>query len=356
MKDSYVFYKDKLNAEYKSVFEQVEMYVLTQNIDESTMEERLGELLDSFLSAQNAGKQVQKITGDSIERFCRTFCSDFGPKNRVMRILDWVKSIAWVLVAISALDVLWLLLDASETGEFDLWHSISSLNLSMYLIAVTLFGFLFIITNLVLRRLMFKKKQVSMGVWKTAVCVEAVISFAGIYAMISMIEWNLFVAPTWIVALVSGIYLLVYYPILGKKNRRRKVKFSDLVEEDFQKETAKTMTKKFEKAKVKSLKKGKGELSLDDFLEQEENLCAKSGKTKYFYYTFPAVLTAVLAISQYLSEGFDSHLDAFLYIAIMLAIEYSIILWFYKLERKSCAARMAWIQSKREESQSSHTE
>lgn len=55
MKDSYIFYKDKLGKEYLAVFEQVELYVLSRNVDESAIEERLGELLDIFLSTEAAG-------------------------------------------------------------------------------------------------------------------------------------------------------------------------------------------------------------------------------------------------------------------------------------------------------------
>ena len=78
MKDSYVFYKDKLNEEYRTVFDQIEMYVISQNIDENTVEDRLGELLDIFLSAGESGKDVHKITGNDLEHFCKTFCSDIS--------------------------------------------------------------------------------------------------------------------------------------------------------------------------------------------------------------------------------------------------------------------------------------
>ena len=41
MKNSYSFYKDKLNEEYLPVFDQVEMYPITQTIDEPAREDRL---------------------------------------------------------------------------------------------------------------------------------------------------------------------------------------------------------------------------------------------------------------------------------------------------------------------------
>jgi DNA-binding ferritin-like protein (Dps family) len=69
MKDSYFFYKDKLQGEYKTAFDQVEIYVNAQNIDELTCEDRLGSLLDMLLSAQEAGRPVQKVVGSNMEQF-----------------------------------------------------------------------------------------------------------------------------------------------------------------------------------------------------------------------------------------------------------------------------------------------
>ena len=83
MKDSYFYYKDRLRGEYLSSFEQVEMYVLTQSFDEAAYEERLSQLLDVFLTAQESGRPAEKITGGDIQQFCRTFCSDLGIKNRI---------------------------------------------------------------------------------------------------------------------------------------------------------------------------------------------------------------------------------------------------------------------------------
>lgn len=101
MKDSYAFCSDRLDKEYLAVFEQVELYVQSQNVDDNTKEERLSELLDIFLSAAETGKPVQKITGNDMEQFCKTVCSDFGVKNRVLFILDFFRSIAKILVCLS---------------------------------------------------------------------------------------------------------------------------------------------------------------------------------------------------------------------------------------------------------------
>ncbi len=354
MKDSYIFYKEKLNAEYKSVFEQVEMYVSLQTIDETTSEERLGDLLDIFLSAQDAGKPVQKIVGSNLEQFCKAFCSDFGVKNRVFLILDWLKSTAWLLAVISIIDILWLFLDAADTGNFDIRHSISSLNLSMYFTAAILSGALFITTNLVFQHLMFKTKRVSMNVLKTVTWMEAGISFVGILLIVNFSNINLFDVPTWIAALVSCLYLILYYLLFGKRIKRRKIKLSDLVQDDVQKEFDSMMNKRFEKAKMKSLKKGKGELTFEEFLTSEEKSCDRAEKLRLFYTLLPIGVTAIAYIVTYIIEGFETYTDSVMFIIIMLAVEYSIMWGLWKIVKSGLITRRAWIKTKRNEKEHGH--
>ena len=99
MKDSYVFYTDKLRGEYKDVFDQVEAYVNSLAVNGDAREERLGDFLDLLLSAQEAGRSVESVTGGDLRRFCESFCADFGPKNAFLQVLDLLKSLAWPLAA-----------------------------------------------------------------------------------------------------------------------------------------------------------------------------------------------------------------------------------------------------------------
>ena len=349
MKDSYIFYENKLNDEYKPVFEQVEMFVLTQNIDESTREERLGDLLDIFLSAQDAGKPIQKIVGNDIEQFCKTFCSDFGIKNRILNIADWMKSIAWIFVVISVLDVLWLLLDGIDTGSSDIKSSISSLDISMYFIAIAITSAVSIVTNIVIRHFMFKTKRVSMRLLKIVGIIEAVLSFGFIILMLSINETNLIDCPTWLVFSCACVYLLIYYLLCGKRIKRQKVKFTDLVQNEVIKELDDTMMKRFEKGKKKNLKKGKGELSFEEFLDKEEKSCNLVEKMKLFYAILPLVATGVAYMITYLSEGFETYTDSVVFIGIMLAVEYPILLGMWKIEANGLKMRRAWIKAKRGE-------
>ena len=348
MKDSYVFYKDQLNTEYKPVFDQIEMYVITQNIDESTMEERLGDLLDIFLSSQEAKKPVQKLVGQDLEQFCKTFCSDFGMKNKIFHVLDSLKSIAWLLVSFSFLDTLWFFLDDEGSQGASFWDSMISLDVPGYLIAIFIMGTIFVMTNILLRHMMFKRKKISMLFMKIIMTIEAIISFVVVYLNLSREGPYLFDCPIWIIFVLSAIYLMSYYFTCGKRIKRNKIKFLDMVKKEAHSEIADVMEKKYEKTNKKSIKKGNGELPFEEFLNKEEKLCQQTEKLKFFYYIFPIIVTIFAYIGTYKIDGFDSKYDALFFIILMLVVEYSILIGIWKIVKNGLIERRAWIQLQRQ--------
>lgn len=349
MKDSYVFYKDNLGKEYLEVFEQVEMYVLSQNVDEAATEERLGELLDIFLSAEKTGRSVSKITGNDIERFCKSFCSDFGTKNRILHVVDYFKSIAKVLVFVSVLDLVFYILEMAEGGEVDLLHSVSSLNVSGYIMGIFVVSVLMAVVNVVIRRAMFKMGRVSMKVFQGICCVVAVLSFLIVFSILGLEGTNWFACPIWVMLGVSAAYLVAYHFLRGRYVKRQKVKFLDMVNEEVGKEFPAEMEKKFLKAQKKNLKRGKGELSMEAFLEKEEKDVRLTEKIEILYYILPLAITLVTFIPTYLSGGFDGIVDMVVYVAIMLGIEYPLMFGMSKLGKSGLEERKKWIACKREE-------
>ncbi len=349
MKDSYVFYKDHLGKEYLDVFDQIEMYVLSQNIDEATTEERRGELLDIFLSAEKTGRDVRKITGNDIEQFCKSFCSDFGTKNKILHVADYFKSIAKVLVFVSMLDLVFYVLEMAEGSEVDLLHSVSSLNVSGYVMGIFVVSLLMVVVNTVIRRLMFKTKRVSMKVFRGVCCAMAILGFVIIFSLLGMEGTNWFACPIWVMLGVSVTYLVAYHFLRGRHVRRQKVKFLDMVNEEVDKEFPAEMEKKFAKAQKKCRKRGKGELSLEAFLEKEEKDVRLTEKIEILYYILPPAITVVTFIPTYLSGGFDGIVDMVVYVAIMLGIEYPLMLGMSKLGKSGLEERKKWIACKREE-------
>lgn len=98
MRDYYTFYVEKLTGEYREAFRGVEAYAVGLSADDDTMEEKMNELLDLFLNAQEEGKPVQKLVGKNMEHFCDTYFSDITWKNRMQEFFDRIKVVAcWIM-------------------------------------------------------------------------------------------------------------------------------------------------------------------------------------------------------------------------------------------------------------------
>lgn len=346
MKDSYAFYKDKLSGEYKEVFYKTEMYVLSQNADNDTTEERLGELLDVFLSAEESGKPVEKIVGNDLESFCRSLCSDFSLKNRLLNFADFFKILAWCWIIESLASLLSTIISWASDDSLDAWYGIEGFNIG-YFIGSFILLLAVVLSNSLKHRIMFKTKSTK-RLWM--ISLSAII--LGSVIMVLLICWNVanrFTLPVWLLFAVSSIYLLFYYFAIKKRSKRRKIKFTDLVSEEMRKDFPKEMEKKLEKARRKSLKKGNGELSVEDFLNKEEKECDVTEKQKALYYGFPPVISVLILLMTYFTDGFESVIDVILLFVICLSVEYLIMVGMWRIVKSGITQRREWIAKKREE-------
>ena len=343
MKDSYLFYKDKLQGEYKTVFDQVEIYVNSQNIDELTCEDRLGSLLDMLLSAQEAGRPVQKVVGSNLEQFCKSFCSDMGPRNRIWYALDTLKTIAIVELIFAFFD----LLGADWTGT-DFWSALSTTNASGLIFGFAACALIGYITNFVVRLLMFKSKKLNMNLLKCIVYFMTGVSFAAVFGILSADQLNFFPCPLWAVMVVCAAYLVFYFIFNHKRsveNKQPKVKFSDLVAQQSALNLDSIMEKRYQTLNKRSIKKGHGELSMRKFLDNEEKDCDKSDSLGWLFYGTPIVLTGL----SLLTTEFDTTFDLVLFLVMQLGIYYLFMHFSFKATKNTTAQKRAWIIAKRKE-------
>ena len=343
MKDSYAFYTDKLNEQYRPVFEQVEMYVMVQVVDEPTREERMSELLDSFLSAQEAGKSIQSVVGNDIERFCKTFVADFGLKNSLLSLLDSLKIFAWVFAVFSVMEIAF-----NISAGRDVWTAQSTLDITGYFLALMVARIICWFINRALRQSMVRTKRVSMKTWRAVIFGETVISVWAVMYIVSKTRLWMFNCPSWVVLAGSAAYLLIYYLFRGRKIQVEKIKFTDMVKEEAEKSFPAEMEKRFEKAQKRSLKRGK-ELTLEAFLDKEEKDCDRTERMWYFYFILPIPIILVAFMGTLLGEGFETAWDAVLFIVIQFVAEYALMLGLWGIVKSGLPGRRAWIAAKRAE-------
>lgn len=225
MNENYVQYKGKLNEIYRPVFERVETYVATQNIDMRTRQERMSDLLDIFLNAQSEGKPVHKLVGNDIDRFCKNFCSDFTVKNRIAFIIDSLKYVIWTPALMVIFNIgSWIATEEAKADNYNFFHCMSWGNILTYLIIFISMVSVILITNVIMRNIMFKMKRLSYNALLIVYLAEAVIMFTSFMGF-RLFEISLSI-PTWIIVLVLIIYYVLYYLLCGRYNRRSKVKLS----------------------------------------------------------------------------------------------------------------------------------
>ena len=348
MRDSYVFYTDQLEGVYRDTFDQIDMYTGTMNLDELTKEEQMGQLLDMFLTAQKAGKPIEKIVGHDLQAFCKAFCADFGWKQGLQNLFDELKVLAIIMLVSTGFDIISVLLAFSEGTIVDFWSQISSMNMSGYLIGILISIAVGFVCNGVVRYFMFRTKRVSMKVLKAITYITAAIMFVLVLCVLLSDKTDFLRCPVWLVFACSVVYLAAYYCFNHKRireKRNEKVRFSDLVNAEIDKDFPEEMEKKYQKANAQNLKKGKGNLSMEAFLLNEEKRCCNIEKSNIFYVLFPIIITAASVIF----TEFESAVDRILYILIMLIVQFFIMRFFWKITKNSVEKTRVWITKKREE-------
>ncbi len=348
MNESYSFYTDKLKGEYRETFSRIELYVGTKYIDDLTKEEYLSDLLDIFLTAQSEGKPVQKITGSNLDRFCKTFCSGYGLKNRVLDFLDSIKSLIWVIFAFTLIDMLFLILDYTNGIQADFWHSNSSINIPVYLIGLLIAVLVGYVTNLIVRNIMFRTKHISMTVLQSIYLLVIVVVMILTFIIMNNND-NLWNIPNWVVMLISIVYLVPYYIFNYnrlKEKKRNKAVFRDMLTRESEDVL---MEKRFQAANKKNTNKGKDKLTIEEFLIKEEKECRKTEKTKWFYFLIPIPITVIFFIGTWFFGGFETMADVLIFPLLLLIIQYVLMIVLWKITKSGVEQHKSWIDMKREQ-------
>ena len=73
MKMDYRVISVKLEGEYRKVFEEVEAYTMVKRYEGEGNDELMMNLLDMLLTAQEEGKEPEKIIGSDVKKFCEEY-------------------------------------------------------------------------------------------------------------------------------------------------------------------------------------------------------------------------------------------------------------------------------------------
>lgn len=351
MRDSYGLYVDKLQGEYMEVFQKIDRYVLTKNIDHDTMDTQMGELLDAFLLAQEEGKPVENIVGNDLEKFCKNFGTQFGWKNNLMNLFDRWKNLAWIFVVFGGIDMVFIIRDIISGEKVNIGDYWFNFNITGYLLAGLVIMVIDIIVNIVTKNLLFKKKntkgiiKIINGLHIVTIIIDFMII---IFVLLQTDRFNFLKLPSWILFIVGGIYLIAYYWFNKervKERKKNKVSLFGMIKEEIEMNTdvefQKEMQKKYEKKRARMLKKGKEAWSWEEFVTYQEKDVQKAYKLKPLYDWVPLIITFPYGFLWYLDNGFG--IDLIIYVVILLVTEFLVIKGMWKIVKSALDEKSAWI-------------
>jgi len=109
------------------------------------------------------------------------------------------------------------------------------------------------------------------------------------------------------------------------------------------------MAKKYQKARNRNQRRGKGDLSFEAFLEKEKKSCDSIKKWKAYYYLLPLVIIAAAVGITFLLEGFDGPSDVMIFVGIQFVIQYLLMSGLWKIADKGALERKEWIEGQQKE-------
>lgn len=354
MINRYWLHEDRLQGEYKDSFQQIETYVLTNNIDAHSSNELLSHLLDTFLSAQENGQPVEEITGNDLPQFCENICSAYGRPERMIYYLEQIMSAVSWFFGVSALELVSFLLDyagGKQQNLFTYYSETNILQFGLWLILIVLIVFLL---NHFEKRSLFRKQsilpQIINGIRILLILIMVVVWIYGIRHDIHIIRD----IPVWISFSISGP-LVLFYRILTRQQRKEKkenrisfLEYAGISGEDLDASTRRYAKTLYFKKNKKRAKKGLPPLSQTEFLN---SLAADDHwyNRSYYYIAYPLVITGFSTYFLYTKCAFESTLDLWLFPCILLPLEYLFAWAFWRLKKKGRDKKLDWIRHEMEE-------
>jgi len=272
MKDSYSWHKDKLKGEYLQTFDKIELYGQVDKISPEIYEERMMDLLDMFLSAQENGKPVEKLVGTDIEGFCETYFTDEGTLwDKAKRFPKRWVSIMWCMFVLEVIPFIFNIFSEDMTSIWELQSDMAPF-LTGFFIGVVVLG----LFTLIVRPFVFKLKWLTTNKYLAAFFILFVAGVIGSMKVYERFEINV---PSIIVILISVFYLAIYYFVRGILNKKKygtfrkpkdefKISFWGEVNKQIEADMPKELKKRYIKKNNKLVKKGKPSLTPEEFTEK----------------------------------------------------------------------------------------
>lgn len=322
MKDHYYLHKDLLKGEYFQTFDRVELYTDASGIDPETCEERLTDLFDLFLAAQEDDRPVEKLIGDDIEAFCRSYFSEYTVRDRLKKQPRRWLPVVWFVFVMELINLI---------GEGSLFGA--ETNMGDYLIGLFIGVVLIGLVNACIRPFIFRIRWLTAGKFEAFLLILLVAFLALSFALdIDPIV----LVPSWAVLLFTGAYLIVYYGVTIRRNKKRygtlrrpkdesRTSFWKEVNESVARDLPGELVKKYEKKNRKREKKGQPPITPGEYMDMLRKETAMSEKMNLAGVGIVLLFCLVISVREMIANGMVEGLILF---AVLMVAEIPMWLLF----------------------------
>ncbi len=329
----------QLKGEYREVFESAQVYATLKNIENAFSQDKMLELYDLLITAQNDGKPVNKLVGSDVNKFCKDYFSDYTIVERLRFMPVSLYRVSWFVFIIELIEL--FAADNPLKDFFTVKADMSGYGAGMLVAALA-----YLITDAVIIPVYNRNKKIKPWVWYGAVLV---LIAAFIIASVNLSSRLTLMLPVWPFLLASALYIMAYiivraiwrYRNYGSiLNTRKQLEqdsyYRNLEDRDIEKIVLEAWQKQFARRQKKGRSTAEGYLD-----ELKKNEALEEKMLKYFT---PIIYVAlcVFAVVQVASEG-SGVLDTLFFAALISAVAFLVYRWIYKIEAKNAALRKKHI-------------
>lgn len=340
MKMDYRIISMKLEGEYRKVFEEVEAYTMVKRYEGEGNNELMMDLLDMLLTAQEEGKEPEKIIGPNVKKFCEEYFSVYD--KRADRIEQMVKSLKWYA---------WLGVFNCVIDLFDDHMKFVGLIPGLktdWTVMLCCIGVAFLVSTVLegVFLVMYRSKPLRSGKLSNIILIVAVIS--AILGIVTANKCNVQLLLPFVPTLTACIVVIVLCSVYTRvknyqkygsfrkpKEKDEKVKILyvddtfDKLSTPYERELIRNFTELYHKKNKKRQKKNMPALTPEEFMEflekENEKLKRDSRRIPVIWGIICVVTTVVMGII----GGFTDILDGFLFFALLAGIMFVIYYFIF---------------------------
>ena len=329
MKNSYSWHKDKLKGEYLQVFDKIELYGQVNNVHPEIYEERMMDVIDMFLVAQENEKPVENIVGKDLEGFCKMYFADEGTLwDKTKRLPKRWVTVMWLMFVFELLP---FLLDVFSGEVTSVWAPQSDMApyVTGFFIGVVILG----LFALAVKPFVFKFQWLTTNKYLLAFFIVFAL---GVYASSQIYSRFEIKVPALVIILVSATYLIIYYIVCGISNRKKygtlrkpkdefKISFWGEVNRQIEADMPRELKKRYEKKNRRLIKRGKPTLTPEEFTEKIRKEVKISKKGNLIAMIFTICLCVGMGVGEII---LNKNWEGLILMGILFVVETPVMLLF----------------------------